>query len=218
MSQPNADNVTVDFGTRWLRVVESPTLCLTFDDGPNPDVTPFLLALLERFQAKATFFVTGESLNEDSSKEILGVIAQQGHTVGNHGLIHCRGTCPRFDKMRDLIRRICGVDTLLVRSPYGSRSLLSRYFAENADALAFHWTKDFADWEPIDLLRVGQEIPGVVGPGKILLLHDGTVRSSRHSDRRQVLDLTELICNQAKASGIPVVGLASIFPHLHQRS
>lgn len=216
---PSSDGGTANDGsdTRWFHRLDSPALFLTFDDGPNPEVTPSLLDLLGSYRATATFFVTGESLNHAISRENLVSTIDRGHTVGNHGLIHLRGTCPRFDQMRDLIASVCRVDTQLLRSPYGSRTLLKRYFAEVPDSIAFHWTHDFADWLPIDINNINHQLPILLGLGNIILLHDGAVKDATYRDRRQVLKLTELICSYCEANRIPLEGLASVFPHHHQR-
>jgi len=62
------------------------TVSITFDDGPDPSVTPLLLDLLERHNAKATFFVTGA--RAEKYPELIRSILAQGHTIGNHSYSH----------------------------------------------------------------------------------------------------------------------------------
>ena len=62
---------------------------LTFDDGPNPETTPKLLKLLDRYNAKATFFCLGE--NVEAYPELYQSILDQGHAVGNHSYSHLNG-------------------------------------------------------------------------------------------------------------------------------
>ncbi len=65
------------------------TLYLTFDDGPIPEVTSWVLALLKEYHAKATFFLIGENLVKNP--EILDQILDDGHSIGNHSFNHLNG-------------------------------------------------------------------------------------------------------------------------------
>lgn len=62
---------------------------LTFDDGPHPEITPWILEHLKRYDAKATFFCLGK--NAEKYPEIVKQILQDGHTIGNHGYAHLNG-------------------------------------------------------------------------------------------------------------------------------
>jgi peptidoglycan/xylan/chitin deacetylase (PgdA/CDA1 family) len=62
---------------------------LTFDDGPIPEATPFVLDVLDRFQAKATFFMVGDNANR--YPELLEEVRRRGHSVGNHTYNHIGG-------------------------------------------------------------------------------------------------------------------------------
>src|SRR5215470_13700371 len=74
------------FGSTICRTASAKRLALTFDDGPNPAITPALLDLLDRYQAKATFFVIGRFVREcpGLSREI----AARGHLLANHTQTH----------------------------------------------------------------------------------------------------------------------------------
>jgi len=65
------------------------TLYLTFDDGPIPEITPWVLALLKEYHAKATFFCIGENISKHP--EIFEQILAEGHNVGNHSFNHLNG-------------------------------------------------------------------------------------------------------------------------------
>ncbi len=65
------------------------TLYLTFDDGPIPEVTPWVLALLKEYHAKATFFCIGENIVKHP--EVFDQILSEGHNVGNHSFNHLNG-------------------------------------------------------------------------------------------------------------------------------
>jgi len=76
-------------GYTWHREVKEKTLFLTFDDGPIPEVTPWVLEQLARYKAKATFFCVGENLVKHPvvAKQALA----QGHVLGNHTFHHLKG-------------------------------------------------------------------------------------------------------------------------------
>ena len=61
-------------------------IALTFDDGPDPDVTPALLDLLDKYQARATFFCLGKNIA--ANKSLTNKISEKGHLIGNHSYTH----------------------------------------------------------------------------------------------------------------------------------
>lgn len=73
-------------GTITRAITQQPVVSLTFDDGPHPDFTPQLLEILERHQARATFFVVGEAAHRQP--ELLQQLALAGHVIGNHTWDH----------------------------------------------------------------------------------------------------------------------------------
>ncbi|MFT2008844.1 polysaccharide deacetylase family protein [Pontibacter sp. 13R65] len=73
----------------WHKPSAGNTLYLTFDDGPIPVITPFVLEQLAQYQAKATFFCVGE--NVAKHREIGMEVAQQGHVLANHTFNHLKG-------------------------------------------------------------------------------------------------------------------------------
>src|SRR6266403_5294732 len=74
------------FGSTICRTNSPRKLAITFDDGPNPAITPKLLDLLDRYQAKATFFLIGRYIRE--CPELAGEISVRGHVIGNHTESH----------------------------------------------------------------------------------------------------------------------------------
>lgn len=91
---------------------------LTFDDGPHPNTTPWLLDLLDSYNAKATFFCSGKQVAQHSSlyKELIS----RGHAVGNHGMQHISGfNCSTQDYMADVSAAAKLIDSKLFRPAYG---------------------------------------------------------------------------------------------------
>ena len=93
-------------------------LFLTFDDGPIPEVTPWVLQQLDKYKAKATFFCVGE--NVQKHPEIHQEVIDRGHLIGNHTYNHLSGwateNIPYFHNVRHCARL---VNSDLFRPPYG---------------------------------------------------------------------------------------------------
>ena len=102
----------------WELDGEDKTVYLTFDDGPTPDVTPWVLDKLKKFNAKGTFFALGR--NVDHNPGIFKQIIDEGHSVGNHTYSHLKGWgCSNKTYLDDieLARRL--IQSNLFRPPYG---------------------------------------------------------------------------------------------------
>ena len=91
---------------------------LTFDDGPIPEVTPWVLEQLKQYDAKATFFCVGDNIRKHP--EVFGQILEAGHTVGNHTFSHLNGWTTDNVKYFLNVRRCAHqVNSILFRPPYG---------------------------------------------------------------------------------------------------
>ena len=91
---------------------------LTFDDGPHPEVTPFVLEQLKKYNAKGTFFCIGK--NVDSFAPIYESILLEGHAVGNHTYNHLNGWKTEDAKYIDNIKSATNlIESNLFRPPYG---------------------------------------------------------------------------------------------------
>ena len=91
---------------------------LTFDDGPTPDVTPWVLEKLKKYNAKGTFFALGR--NVDHNPEIYRQICDEGHSVGNHTYSHLKGWgCTNQTYFEDIELARSLIKSNLFRPPYG---------------------------------------------------------------------------------------------------
>jgi peptidoglycan/xylan/chitin deacetylase (PgdA/CDA1 family) len=102
----------------WHMSREEKTLYLTFDDGPHPEITPFVMEELKKVEAQASFFCIGNNVRQYPS--IVQTIIQEGHSIGNHTQNHLNGwkteTDAYLDDVAEASKWIC---TDLFRPPYG---------------------------------------------------------------------------------------------------
>ncbi|MEZ4738336.1 MAG: polysaccharide deacetylase family protein [Flavobacteriales bacterium] len=153
-------------------------LYLTFDDGPIPEVTPWVLDTLAEYDAKATFFCIGS--NCVAHPEILDRIHREGHSVGNHTYDHLPGRkTPLRTYLRNVIRCQEFTGTRLFRPPYMSltlaqgRALRSRFDVVLWDVLS-------GDFDPdIDGPQCLENVLSAARPGSIVLFHDSLGAEAR---------------------------------------
>ncbi len=102
----------------WSIAGEEKALYFTFDDGPHPEVTPFVLDTLRQYDAKATFFCIGK--NVVAEQAIYRRILEEGHAVGNHTQQHLNGWKTKDeDYLRDVEAAAAHISSGLFRPPYG---------------------------------------------------------------------------------------------------
>lgn len=102
----------------WRIKTTQPQLYLTFDDGPHPEITPWVLEILKQANAKATFFCIGKNI--EHYPELFQQIIQEGHAVGNHTWNHLHAFNVSTEQYLDGVKKTDRlVNTYLFRPPYG---------------------------------------------------------------------------------------------------
>jgi len=105
-------------GLIWNQNREECCIYLTFDDGPIPIVTPFVLKTLKQYNAKATFFCIGDNVRKHP--DVFEQVKADGHTIGNHTLNHLRGwTTPTATYAENFKQCDALLNTVWFRPPYG---------------------------------------------------------------------------------------------------
>ena len=149
-------------------------LYLTFDDGPHPEVTVFVLDLLAKFNAKATFFCIGK--NVEKYPHIYERILMEGHAVGNHSMNHLNGSKVK-DKVYfdDIAEAQKFISSSLFRPPYGR---LSNFQQKQLQAARFNfkiimWSVLSADFDlTITHERCLQNVLLHTKSGSVIVFHD----------------------------------------------
>ncbi len=144
---------------------------LTFDDGPIPEQTPWVLDILDRYGIKATFFMVGDNVRRNPA--LLEEVRRRGHSVGNHTMHHLQGmkvSAARY--LRDVAEADAYIDSPLFRPPHGimrwkqSRALRARYNIVMYDLV----TRDYsARLTPDDVVG---NVRRYARNGSIIVFHD----------------------------------------------
>lgn len=153
---------------------------LTFDDGPIPEVTPKVLAILARYNVKATFFMVGE--NAKKHPDVYEMVVKAGHRIGNHTYNHLKGwSCDTLtylsnvDQCADYIG-----ETNLFRPPYGKATWPQRRMLHLMGYKLIYWdilTRDYdASVTPEAMLAL---IKKETRPGSIINFHDSLKSNER---------------------------------------
>ncbi len=153
-------------------------LALTFDDGPDEDVTPRVLDTLEATGSSATFFVLLTRVRR--SPGLLREIVSRGHEIALHGLDHRRLTSfpaedvrKRLEDARSELRAASGRDVRWFRPPYGAQTPATALAIRRAGLTPVLWGPSLWDWRDADLGDRRRKALQGVGPGAIVLGHDG---------------------------------------------
>jgi peptidoglycan/xylan/chitin deacetylase (PgdA/CDA1 family) len=158
--------------------VEGMFIAITFDDGPNPELTPRLLDMLKERGLKATFFVVGKNVEEYPG--IVTRMASEGHEVANHSWSHPALTKLGIESFRkqientnQAIANATGKRPVLMRPPYGATSVsLNKRLNEQFGLKVILWSVDPLDWKYRNSNRVYSSIVQNTRPGSIILAHD----------------------------------------------
>jgi peptidoglycan/xylan/chitin deacetylase (PgdA/CDA1 family) len=153
---------------------------LTFDDGPIPEVTPKVLAILAKYNVKATFFMVGENI--DKHPEVFAQVVKAGHSIGNHTYNHLKGWCystaTYLGNVEQCQERIG--ETNLFRPPYGKATWLQRRMLHLMGYRLIYWdilTRDYdKNVTPEQMLA---NIQKNTRPGSIINFHDSIKSNER---------------------------------------
>lgn len=155
---------------------DKPMVALTFDDGPSKH-TQRLLDIFAEYGGKGTFFVVGNLL--ENYPEILQRMASEHHEIGGHSWNHRQLTKLSSEEMTDQIMstrakiyEITGIDTTILRPPYGSNNDELKNVCAELGVIMANWSIDTLDWDHKDANQIYEIIMEEVEDGEIILCHD----------------------------------------------
>jgi len=170
-------------GSNWTRLPARAAargeVAITIDDGPDPEITPQVLAILAAHGARATFFCIGERV--DQFPQIVRECLSQGHTVENHSYHHAyyfsllglQALYAEVTHSQQHIERVGGVAPRFFRAPAGLRSPLLEPVLQRLGLQLASWTRRGFDTVNADAPVVLARLIRHLRAGDILLLHDG---------------------------------------------
>lgn len=158
-------------GALWRLPVNSNNVVLTFDDGPIPEITPWVLDLLKELEVKACFFCVGENVKR--YPQLYQRILDEGHQTGNHTFNHLQGVKTANEVYFSNIDKAAGyIKSDLFRPPHGlirrsQLSAISEYYQ------VVMWDILSGDYKPeLSPEEVVGNVLGFIRPGTIITFHD----------------------------------------------
>lgn len=195
---------------------DRPQVALTFDDGPDPEITPAVLDLLADCQARATFFVIGRSLEKNPA--LAERMCREGHELGNHSWQHSHfqnfysaaGHGEEIDRCAQLIKTLAHTTRdPLYRPPVGLKSPAMARAAHKRNLTVVAWSIHSRDTIARNPRVIAAGVLARIQPGDIVLLHDGHDQEQRHRPQiRQALPLLLQGLRQRGLTSVPVSELA----------
>jgi len=151
---------------------------LTFDDGPHPEITPWVLDLLDKYQIKATFFCVGDNVNK--YPETYRMILERGHNTGNHTFHHSQGIWS-FTKryVADVVLAEQYIQSKLFRPPHGHMRI-NQFFSLRKRYRVIMWdvvTRDYS-WR-MTPEKVYHVVKKYTRKGSIIVFHDSLKAKER---------------------------------------
>lgn len=182
---------------------------LTFDDGPNPTITPQLLDILRERQVQATFFLIGDHINADTAPIVRRMFAE-GHAVGQHSgnrwqVFHSPQTlAAALQDEADRIEVLAGRRPCPMFRPHAGWRGVSMFAGLdriNYKLVGWSWLSwDWVWFRQRTGDRIAAQVVSHAAPGKIAVLHDGHHQNPR-ADRRYTLDAVPLIIERLRQDG-----------------
>jgi peptidoglycan/xylan/chitin deacetylase (PgdA/CDA1 family) len=203
-------------GPNWTRLPHAAVgrreVAITIDDGPDPRITPRVLDILDERGAKATFFCIGERVQRHA--ELAREVVRRGHSVENHSQRHLnhfsllgpRGLVAEIERAQDTIGITTGQHPLFFRAPAGLRSPFLDPVLSRLGLRLASWTRRGFDTVSARAEGVLGKLTRGLGPGDILLLHDGHAARTG-SGVPVILEVLPRLLESVAAAGLTPVTL-----------
>lgn len=163
----------------WEVDTNKKLVALTFDDGPHPVFTPQILAILAKYDAKATFFVAGNKVKR--FPDILKLEINEGHEIANHTFHHIYNNnitsaklAAELEETDKIIQKFTGFKPSLYRPVGGLYNdlIINTAIKNGKEVILWSWNQDPRDWTNPPAIQMFNYITKGVKPGNIILFHD----------------------------------------------
>ena len=154
---------------------------LTFDDGPIPEVTPWVIKVLKKYKAKATFFCIGDNVTKHAN--VFQQVIEEGHSIGNHTYHHLNGwstktkdyinNCEKCENRLNRFQDCKSTSNPLFRPPFGKLTLKQSKTLQEKGFHIIMWDVLSADFDPkISNKKCLENVLKNIQPGSIVVFHD----------------------------------------------
>lgn len=197
-------------GVNWTQLpaasIERNEIALTIDDGPDPNVTPKVLDILDDYQAKATFFCVGKNAMQHPA--LCQEIIRRGHAIENHTQHHrhhfaflgIKGFTQEIEAAQNTLTAITSLRPLFFRAPAGFRNPFLAPVLHQLKLTLVSWSARGYDTKNKNAEQVKSKLLSHLKAGAILLLHDGNAAIS-HNGVPIILEvLPDLLASASKQS------------------
>ena len=182
-------------------------IAITFDDGPDPEITPKILDILAKENVKASFFVIGHKI--EGQKEVLQRIYNEGHTIGNHSFSHTKQltTTPTSKLKQDITRCSATIENvikkkpLFFRPPFGITTPRYKKAISALNLKSIGWSIRSLDTKTDDAKALYNSVTKKISDGSILLFHD---------TQKVAVEVLPEIIQYCKNNGINIVSLPEL--------
>jgi len=165
-------------GSHWRFNIDKKAVYLTFDDGPIPELTPWVLDLLDKYNIKATFFCVGDNVRK--YPEIFQNVQERGHKIGNHTFHHIQGLkTDTKSYLKDVEEASQLIKTTLFRPPFGHMRF-PQFNALKKQFKVIMWdvvTRDYSYLMTAD--QVFEVVKKYTRNGSIIVFHDSLKAGDR---------------------------------------
>ncbi len=203
-------------GTNWVQLpataIANNQIALTIDDGPDPEVTPKVLAILDQHQVKATFFCIGEKaqLHPDLCQEII----RRGHVIENHTQQHQHtfsflgpnGFTKEIQAAQNTLTSITGQEPKFFRAPAGLRNPFLDAVLKKLNLTLASWSVRGFDTQNSNAEQIKSKLIHHLKAGTILLLHDGNAART-HQGTPIILEVLPDLLSAAKTQNLHFITL-----------
>ena len=195
------------------RAVAREEVAITIDDGPDPQVTPQVLDILDRHGAHASFFCIGS--RAEAQPELVAEIVRRGHSVENHSNRHGHGfslygpwrMAREVRTAQQTLTRLAGTPPAFFRAPAGLRNPFLEPVLARLGLYLASWTRRGFDTREADPERVLQRLTKELSAGDVLLLHDGHAATSSESGQPVIVDVLPRLLEALAERGLRAVSL-----------
>ena len=184
---------------------------LTFDNGPEPDVTPRVLDILKAHDIKSTFFVIGEKLADPARRRLAVRAHHEGHWIGNHTFTHPHlavsgavETRNQLEECQRAVEEATGESPRLFRPPFGGRRPHTLRIARSLGLDTIMWNVTSWDWKAPPAAKIVGTCTRQMRGGDVILMHDGS-HIAMGADRWQTVVATHLLIESWRAKGYEFV-------------